>query len=159
MLLATAANSPPFYRDTPRFSRPNSRLISLDPLELSKFSTLTDTNTAVAPPRALLCNQFRIVSRELHSRRYCGTILSFAARSGLTFRAVGKIIEPSRARAREARERSFVFINQRPTSKHSRLPPHPRQLRSRARVKSRIASRCDELPRARARSITLSSRH
>lgn len=36
------------------FSPQNSRLISLDPLEPSKFSTLTDTNTAVAPPRGTL---------------------------------------------------------------------------------------------------------
>jgi len=38
----------------PRFSPPNSRLISLDPLKLSKFSTLTDTNTTVAPPHDVL---------------------------------------------------------------------------------------------------------
>lgn len=78
---SAAANSPPFYRNHPRFSRPNSRLISLDPLELSKFSSLTDTNAIpLSPPplpRGMLpsdprsvcaLNQFRIVSHELYSR-------------------------------------------------------------------------------------------
>lgn len=55
----------------PHFSPPNSRLISLDPLELSKFSTLTP----LLPHHAVLCNQFWIVSHELYSRRYCGAIL------------------------------------------------------------------------------------
>jgi len=49
---AAAPNSSPFYHN-PLFLlvslHSNSRLISLDSLELSKFLTLTDINTIVAP--------------------------------------------------------------------------------------------------------------
>lgn len=88
-----------FYRNPPplpRFSPPNSRLISLDPLELSKFSTLTDTNTAVAPPRGTLQSVLD---------RFTRVILATILRSDigfsrfvprLTFRGVAKFIHLSR---------------------------------------------------------------
>lgn len=97
LLLAAAANSPPFYRNPPHVSLHRiSRLISLDPLELSKFSTLTDTNTAVAPPRGALQSVLDRFTRVVLATILRSDIGFSRSVRRLTFRGVAEFINSSR---------------------------------------------------------------